>query len=876
MKTFKLKTYHVLLLFFLTLQVFAQSELLKPNMDNALETAWQNKKVLNKQLIDNCDDLTNWKKGDRTKISLNRNIVKEGNYSIKFDATVNFSGSSEGYPTCLVKKVCDNENWQEFNRISVWIYAEIDNAEFAYLSMDIKNEGKEKVPNIYKKKGRHFFKVETNKWNNILWEIPELPRDKITALAFVYTIKGKAFKGIGDTASFYIDKLELQNVDADYEEGWQVAPGKIAYSHTGYLINGPKTALASGLKETQFSILDFNSKQNIYTEKIETVDSRFGKFQKIDFSSICEEGKYQIKIGDIISKPFTISNDIWDESIYKNINFWQAERCGQTVFGIHDNCHRDVCVEHDSTKIVINGGWHDAGDLTQMLYNTGDAVYAMLYAATKLEGKDDVLYSQLINEARWGLDWVLKTRFGKGYRHNFGGLNKYTDGIIGTADDIVFKAKNQAYENFLSALTISKAALFFKNSDIALAEECKQAAIEDWEYATNTITKLNVELCGTATIASANLFKLTNDSLYINKAIEWADILVKSQRKNYPKWDVPLIGFFYKDTDKQQVLRYNPIGMDHAPIVALNSLCELLPDHKDWINWYSTISLYADYIKETAKISNPFEMIPQSIYNVEEIHTPSIYGFQQSTLAKYSQYEEKEPQYKKQVRNGLPLGEGNYLRTFPVWYAHRGSAGIQIAQAIGLAVASKLRNDKEGIDLAQKQLEWMVGRNPFAQSTIYGEGYDFAPFYFVSSGPIVGAMACGIQTDGNKDIPNFPSSAAYTFKEVWTHTAARYLWLVSEVSDLKNIDGNFSSIKNMEKVDLGNNKYQIKVTISEGKEDSIELLGFNLQIEYPLVKVNRSENKTKTFTWDVKIISQNKPWIAVAKIENEFYEINGF
>jgi hypothetical protein len=130
----------------------------------------------------------------------------------------------------------------------------------------------------------------------------------------------------------------------------------------------------------------------------------------------------------------------------------------------------------------------------------------------------------------------------------------------------------------------------------------------------------------------------------------------------------------------------------------------------------------------------------------------------------------------------MDIGKGNYLRLFPVWFGHRGNFGIQLAQAKALAVASHLRNDLDGINLSRTQLEWIVGKNPFCQSAMWGEGYDFSPLYTPSSGHLVGGLPVGIQTDENKDVPFWPASACYNYKEVWSNPDARWLWLMEEVT----------------------------------------------------------------------------------------------
>ncbi|MEN8202339.1 MAG: glycoside hydrolase family 9 protein [Bacteroidota bacterium] len=848
--------------------VTGQNALMQADMENALETVWQKKEMIDAEIIDHCESLDQWQGGGEASVSLSMEQYKEGNGSVIFSTPAISADGSAPYPTSYLVRSFDGANWERFNRISVWIYAEQENVPFVYLSMDLTNEGEERVPDRFRKKGRNFIKVETNRWNRILWEIPALPRDRVSSLAFVYTINGKAFSGVGDSVHLYLDQIELQKVEADYEEGWQVAPGKIAFSHTGYSVSGDKSALANGLDADDFSIIDHHSGEEVLSKKTEIISTRFGAFQYMDFSELQKAGEYRIRAGGITTPPFKISNKVWIETIRKNLNFWHAERCGEEVPGIHGNCHRDVCVEHDGKKIVVNGGWHDAGDLTQMIYNTADAAYAMIDLADALKSADTLLSQQLAEEARWGVDWILKTRFGKGWRHNFGGISKWTDGIIGTGDDLVFEAKNQPLENFLCASVLARAALYFNDSDPALSTSCLLSAKEDWYFAKEGISKLNVELCGTAVLASTHLFELTGDTLYKNSAVEWAAVLVNSQQKAYPAWEIPLTGFFYKSPDKRQVLRYNPIGNDQAPILALDQMVRLFPGHEQWMGWYTSIILYAEYIKRSAELSNPFQMIPQSIYHLDEIHTPSIYGFQQSTLAKYAKYEEKEPQYRQQVQNGLPLGGGNFLRTFPVWYSHRGSAGIQLAQAKGLAVASQLRNDQDGINLAEKQMQWLVGRNPFSQSTIYGEGYDFPPFYFVSSGPIVGSIACGIQTNGNSDVPNWPASAVYNYKEIWTHTAARWLMLMADfanggLGDLREkASGESPGFEVSERI-LNDKEVEISLLVTDKAITKVELRGFNLSVDHAVKHVQLRKRSSKTLKWRAEICSVDKPWIAL-------------
>jgi len=91
--------------------------------------------------------------------------------------------------------------------------------------------------------------------------------------------------------------------------------------------------------------------------------------------------------------------------------------------------------------------------------------------------------------------------------------------------------------------------------------------------------------------------------------------------------------------------------------------------------------------------------------------------------------------------------------------------------------------------LSQQQLEWVVGRNPFAQSTMWGEGYDYAPLYTAMSGDIVGSLPVGIQTHGDADVPYWPAENCHNWKEVWVFQVARWFGLMRDMTGPALIEG---------------------------------------------------------------------------------------
>ena len=77
--------------------------------------------------------------------------------------------------------------------------------------------------------------------------------------------------GATDTVCYDIDLLELERVDADHFEGWDVVAGRIAFCHTGYRPVHPKQAIASGVDIEGFSLVRTSDKACI--ETLETLGS---------------------------------------------------------------------------------------------------------------------------------------------------------------------------------------------------------------------------------------------------------------------------------------------------------------------------------------------------------------------------------------------------------------------------------------------------------------------------------------------------------------------------------------------------------------------------------------------------------------------------
>jgi len=83
-------------------------------------------------------------------------------------------------------------------------------------------------------------------------------------------------------------------------------------------------------------------------------------------------------------------------------------------------------------------------------------------------------------------------------------------------------------------------------------------------------------------------------------------------------------------------------------------------------------------------------------------------------------------------------------------------------------------------DIAVRQLEYILGCNPFAMSLVYGEGYDYPPLYSGFAGDLVGAVPVGIETFENDDEPYMPMQSNATYKEIWSHAVGFLMECVAQ------------------------------------------------------------------------------------------------
>ena len=846
----------------------APRALLPIDFVNSAEFGWLRKKVHASRVLDHMTAPSAWTISGQGIMTFPSAARQGGMRVLRVDMQLSRevpAATRARLPAVNLRRAVPGEDWSAYNRLAIWLRPDFSGIPVLPLQIAMHNDGVEKVPDRYNREGTHYVTLQRQGWQQVVWEIEPLARDRVTRLEIGYFVN-KMLADSTDHVAFEIGRIELQRVDPDHHTGWSVAPGKIAFSHSGYQTGSSKTAVASDLAAPHFQLLRVDDNAlgvSALRAPVRSLRSRFGEFQLLDFSAVEEPGSYVLRAGDLTTKPFRIGDDAWKSSIWKTLNFFYGNRCGYAVPGVHGVDHLDWFATRGDERLTMSGGWHDAGDLSQGVINTGEATYAMFALAERLaaRGDDLPLVERLLEEAKWGLEWVLRVRFDGGYRVGFGSHNYWTNNRAGDADDRAVEAKNNPNANYIAAAAGAIAARVLREREPALAARSLRIAEDDWQHAivgvegpatwhTPAFAATRMELAAIGITASLELYRATGKEKYRDKAVELARVVTGSQQQARVGSALPLAGFFWTGPDRDTLFHQFHRAADQAPVVALSQLVRALPDHPDWMQWYAAVARHAEFQKRTAATTAPYGVLPAYVYHVADtITVPDSGGRYMATRGAYGE----------QVRAGLPMGDGWYLRAFPVWFQRRGNYGVLLSQAKGLSAASRLRGDSAGLDLAHRQAQWVVGRNPFVQSTMYGEGYDWAQQYSVSSSDFVGSLPVGMQSRRTTDLPYWPSQNMYVYKEVWVHPSARWLWLMEDLLPAGASASLHAPAFTLGAVPFANGDVTIEAKSAAPGPHRWELRTDNFRLDSPARPVNAGV----TASWTGRPIDPASPWTVV-------------
>jgi len=209
----------------------------------------------------------------------------------------------------------------------------------------------------------------------------------------------------------------------------------------GYLPQDVKVAvfLAENVdKSHAFLVRDAQSNRVVLRgEGVVANGERWGMQQalRLDFSALKTSGKYIIECNNVQSPVFEIGTHVYDGAADFILNYMRSRQCGfNPYFDTICHNHDGYIVDHPTRtgqKIDVRGGWHDASDYLQYLPTSANATFQMLFAwqqtpdTTIFKDEYDALgrkggngIPDILDQARWGLDWMVRMNPDSGLMFN--------------------------------------------------------------------------------------------------------------------------------------------------------------------------------------------------------------------------------------------------------------------------------------------------------------------------------------------------------------------------------------------------------------------------------------------------------------------------
>jgi peptidoglycan/xylan/chitin deacetylase (PgdA/CDA1 family) len=473
----------------------------------------------------------------------------------------------------------------------------------------------------------------------------------------------------------------------------------IRINQLGYPTHSKKTAVwCSKLSQPiiRFELVDAASKKTVYTNKAGKAFGAYGPFAetyRLDFSLFNKPGRYFLKAGNIQSPVFIINDSAYKGSADFCLKYMRQQRSGFNPF-LNDSCHtHDGYTMYgpmpDSTHIDVVGGWHDASDYLQYSSTSANATYHLLAAyrdfptvfsdrkqANGLDGKNGV--ADVLDEAKWGLDWLLKMHPKEDWLFNQLGDDRDHKGMRIPKEDAYYgkgferpvyfvtgeiQQRGKFMNNttgtssiagkFSSAFALGSAS--YASSDPDFASLLQKKAMSAWNYG---LKKPGV----TQTVSVL--------SPYIYAEDNWVD-------------DMELAGINMYEL---------PGGNDPAKLSAAYAYAKQEPI-TPWLG------------ADTAKHYQWYPFINLGHYELAK----QLKGTQRDTIVNY---------YKEGIEKVWNKAKSNaFYRGIPfIWCSNN----LTVSFAIQCYWYEQLTKDNRFSELEQANFDWLFGCNPWGTSMVYG------------------------------------------------------------------------------------------------------------------------------------------------------------
>ena len=546
---------------------------------------------------------------------------------------------------------------------------------------------------------------------------------------------------------------------------------KTLVNHVGFRPEAGKFLVASGIKGAgRFEIV--NTRQGrgftpVSTGPLRQSGADLGIYHIGDFSDFKQPGAYRIQArwkgnntatadAGVWSHTFSISPDVWDDPIRKLINYYQRSSCGPSKHGFNTPCHIGPIKRDDGGEAKpILGGWHSAHDFQRDADETLQAALGLVFLAMARPDVDQ--NENLLDEIRWGNDYWHSIQSSEGFIPvGVEAIDYFNYMKLDWWDSASYKLNTAPAATFLQYNFVSIQALIaqhYREANPQYASRCREAGLRCLAYLRahpdQAPSKTPCLDLGTGIYANVHMFRATGDEVYRTQGREMANRLVGLQAAD---------GYWVdKSTHAGNACLYTPLI-----VVGLCAAARHLRDDPDRGRWLTALEKFASSFVKYFSQANAFGILPCRIY---------------PDTAPQPARKWKEQQYRYFIETNVPMEGGSYWQTGNnATVAGYGVAMVYLAEILG---QPRLRQ------LAQRQLDWVLGVNPFDASMMLGVGRSQPPTYTSKEilppiPDIVGTVLQGpIGDDQDRPIviPGY-----YPTCEYWQPQHSWTTWLMAELS----------------------------------------------------------------------------------------------
>ena len=535
----------------------------------------------------------------------------------------------------------------------------------------------------------------------------------------------------------------------------------IALNHLGFRPKvGSKVLVVRALTSPhpeEFTLTDVSERPFRFTRVLAAARSDFGPSLTADFTDLERPGMYQITVGDEHSVPFFIDEQVWRRTLPKAVGYYRYQRCGVEVPGVHPACHLDDARRRDSGQHVdVAGGWHDAGDLRKWMDVTMLNGIALLNLMRNLPEPrpGDPTHEQILEEVRYGNRYFLKMQDadGKIWADAAGGVNgdnsdnHWTDNIIGTADDRYVNPQKRSGTAAVFATLQGLVGQCYARSDADYAKRCLEAGIRAWR-AFGQPPQATDDLAWW-TMAACELYRATREAEFREHGVRLGRALMKQQNTSFLANQRQVRGFWMNGDQP-----YIDVVNSALPPLALLELHATFADAEDRSRWLDAVRLHIDEYLVPMAERNAYRILPLGLF----IGSPT-------------------PETYRPLAGGLTYRYFHPVRKQFWW---QGANCHLASNALLLACFFRLNANqrKSYIDLAYRQLEWIMGANPFGACMMTGEGmrnpFPHSRFVGLIPGGVMNGIAGNME---DEPILDMQYTQDWRTCEYWSPHVAFYIW----------------------------------------------------------------------------------------------------